>query len=88
MYISSLPATLTSAPPPLPKVIYPLIMGFSSGSTVENLPTVQETQQEIPVQSLGGEDSLEKKWQPTLVFLSGKSHGQRSLAGHKRVRHD
>ena len=38
-------------------------MGFSSGSTVENLPTVQETQQESQsqVQSLGGEDSLEKK---------------------------
>ena len=34
-----------------------------------------------------------RKWQPTPVFLSGKSHGQRSLAGynpwgHKRVRHD
>ena len=34
-----------------------------------------------------------KKWQPTPVFLPGKSHGQRSLVGHgpwnlKRVRHD
>ena len=34
-----------------------------------------------------------KKWQPTPVFLPGKSHGQRSLEGHspwghKRVRHD
>ena len=34
-----------------------------------------------------------RKWQPTLVFLLGKSHGQRSLVGyspwgHKRVRHD
>ena len=34
-----------------------------------------------------------RKWQPTLVFLPGKSHGQRSLVGytpwgHKRVRHD
>ena len=33
------------------------------------------------------------KWQPTPVFLPGKSHGQRSLAGHsswslKRVGHD
>ena len=33
------------------------------------------------------------KWQPTLVFLPGKSHGQRSLVsyspwGHKRVGHD
>ena len=23
-----------------------------------------------------------RKWQPTPVFLSGKSHGQRSLVGH------
>ena len=34
-----------------------------------------------------------RKWQPTPVFLPGKSHGQRSLAGysprgHKRVRYD
>ena len=34
-----------------------------------------------------------RKWQPTIVFLPGKSHGQRSLAGyspwgHKRVEHD
>ena len=35
-----------------------------------------------------------RKWQPTPVFLPGKTHGQRSLAGysswqcHKRVRHN
>ena len=35
-----------------------------------------------------------RKWQPTLVFLPGKFHGQRSLAGYiqsigsQRVRHD
>ena len=34
-----------------------------------------------------------RKWQPTLGFLPGKSHGQRSLTGYnpwgcKRVRHD
>ena len=34
-----------------------------------------------------------RKWQHTPVFLTGKSHGQRSLAGyspwgHKRVNHD
>ena len=34
-----------------------------------------------------------KKWQPTLVFLPGKSYGQGSLVGYspwicKRVRHD
>ena len=44
------------------------------------------------VWSLGGEDPLEKEWQPTPVFLPMKSHGQRSLAGYspweQRVRHD
>ena len=31
--------------------------------------------------SLGLEDTLGRKWQPTPVFLPGKSHGLRSLAG-------
>ena len=30
---------------------------------------------------LSEEGPLEGEWQPTLVFLPGKSHGQRSLAG-------
>ena len=34
------------------------------------------------VWSLGGEDSLEREWQPTPVFLSGESHGKRSLVGY------
>ena len=46
--------------------------------TVKNLPAVQETQ----VQSLGQEDVLEKGMVPTPVFLSGESHGQRSLVGY------
>ena len=37
--------------------------------------------QETQVGSLGQEDPLERKWQPTPVFLLGKSHGQRSLVG-------
>ena len=44
---------------------------------VKNLPTIQETQ----VRSLGQEDPLEKGMATTPVFLPGKSHGQRSLAG-------
>ena len=32
-----------------------------------------------PGQSPGREDLLEEEWQPTFVFLPGKSHGQRSL---------
>ena len=53
---------------------------------------MQETQ-ESQVQFLGQEDPLGKEMQPTPVFLPGKSHGQRSLAGYsprgcRRVRHD
>ena len=46
--------------------------------TVKSLPAVRETR----VRSLGWEDTLEKR-QPTLVFLLGKSHGRRSLAGYR-----
>ena len=38
--------------------------------------------QEMQVESLGQEDPLERKWRPTPVFLPGKFHGQRSLAGY------
>ena len=38
--------------------------------------------QEMPIQSLGGEDPLEEEMQPTPVFLPRKSHGQRSLEGY------
>ena len=60
------------------------VYGFPSGSAVKNPPATQETQ----ARSLGQEDPLEKGMEPTSVFLSGKSHGQRSLAsyglcGHK-----
>ena len=40
-----------------------------------------------------GRSPWRRKWQPTQVFLPGKSHGQRSLIGyspwgHKRIAHD
>ena len=38
--------------------------------------------QEMQVQSLGWEDSLEKERQTTPVFLPGKSNGQRRLVGY------
>ena len=34
------------------------------------------------VRSLGREDPLEEEMESTLVFLSGKSHGQSSLVGY------
>ena len=39
----------------------------------------------MQVQFLGQEDPLEKEMQPTPVFLSGKSHGQVSLAGFQSM---
>ena len=44
---------------------------------VKYLPALWETQ----VQSLSWEDPLEKEMAPTLVFLPGEFHGQRSLNG-------
>ena len=38
--------------------------------------------QETQVQSLGQEDPWEREWLPTPVFLLGKFHGQRRLAGY------
>ena len=46
--------------------------------TVKNLPARRETQ----VRSLGPEYPQRRNWQPTPVFLPGKSPGQRSLAGY------
>ena len=48
---------------------------------VNNLPVMQENW----VQSLGREDALEKGILPTLVFLPGEFHGQRSLVGYSSM---
>ena len=44
---------------------------------VKSLPAIQDTW----VQSLGWENPLERKWQPTPVFVPGESHGERSPGG-------
>ena len=49
--------------------------------------------QEIQVQSLGGDDPLEKRMAPTPVFLPGESPwtedpGRLQSTGSQRVRHD
>ena len=45
---------------------------------VKNPPAMQETQ----VPSLGQEDPWRREWLPIPIFLSGESHGQRSLVGY------
>ena len=52
-------------------------MGFPCGSAVKNLPSMLEN----GVRSLGWEDTLEKEM-ATPVFLPGKSHGCKNLAGY------
>ena len=54
-----------------------LIWGFSGGSVVKNLLAKHETQ----VQPWVGKIPWRRKWQPTPVFLPGKSPGQRSQVG-------
>ena len=46
--------------------------------TVKNLPPMQEAQ----IQSLDWKDSWRRERQPTLVFLPGELHGERSLLGY------
>ena len=50
---------------------------FPGGSVIKNPPASVETW----VRSLGWEDPWKRKWQSTQVFLPGKSHEERSLAG-------
>ena len=53
--------------------------GFPGGSGVKNLPTHVGDVGLIPGL---GRFPWKRKWQPTPVFLPGKPHGQRSLAGY------
>ena len=48
------------------------------GSVVKNLPANAGDRFDLWVRKI----IWRRKWQPILVFLPGKSHGQRSLAGY------
>ena len=61
-------------------------MASPTAQQVKNPLAMQETQ-ETPVQFLGWEDPRRRYWQPTLVFLPEKSHGQRILAGCSPMSH-
>ena len=55
-----------------------MYLGFPLGSVVKESPCNEEDW----VQYLGWEDMLRGTCQASPVFLSGESHGQRSLAGY------
>ena len=61
----------------LPKYIRILRVSLVA-QMVKHLLTMRETQ----LQSLGWKISWRRKWQPTPVFLPGKSHGWRNLVGY------
>ena len=62
-------------------------MGFPGDSAIKNPPANAGGMCSI---SGLGRFPWRRKWQPTLVFLPEKSHGQRRYIpwGHKRVGHD
>ena len=49
---------------------------------VKNLPANARDVKRLGFDPWIGKVLWRKAWQPTPVFLSGKSHGQRNLAGH------
>ena len=55
-----------------------IVMGFSGGSAVKNLPAMRKTQ----VQCLGQEDPLEKELATPSSIVAVKLYGQRNLAGY------
>ena len=57
--------------------------GFPGGLAVTNLPEMQETGFSPWVWKI----PWRKTQQPTLLFLPGESHGQRSLAGYSPYGH-
>ena len=52
---------------------------FPGGTMIKNLSAPM---QENQVQPPGGKIPWRREWQPTPVFLPGKFHGQRNLAGY------
>ena len=48
----------------------------------EQLTHTHTPMQEMQIQSLGQEDTPERAWQSTLVFLPAEFYGQRNLAGY------
>ena len=57
------------------------ILGFPGGTVLNNLPVnARDTRRRL--NSWVGKITWRRKWQTAPVFLPGKLHGQRSLAGY------
>ena len=55
---------------------------FSGGASGEEPACQCRTRKRLGFDPWVGKVPLKRKWQPTLVFLPGKFHGQRSLVGY------
>ena len=62
--------------------MYRLIRGFSGGTSGKKLACQCRRHQRRGFYPWVGKAPWRRAWQPTLVFLPGESHGQRSLAGY------
>ena len=75
------------------KDIYIYVYKISQVVVVGRNPPVNAGDMRLRFNPWVGKVPWRRKWQPTLVFLPGKSHEQRSLVGYspwgcKRARHD
>ena len=86
--------TIALLPPGISKPIFPgMFPGFSGGTSGKEPGCQCRRHKRCGFDPWVGKIPQRRKWQPTYVFLPGKPHAQRSLAGyspwgHKRVRHD
>ena len=58
------------------------ILIATGGSVVKNLPVNAGDMEDIDSDPWVGNIPWRRKWQPTPIFLPGKSQGQRSLVGY------
>ena len=72
-----------AAVPDVFPVPYPSLKGFPGDSVIKKPPANAGDAGDMGlIPGLGRPPPRRRKWQPTPVFLPGKSHGQRSLVGY------
>ena len=59
-----------------------IILDFSGGSVVKNLPADTGDSEAVGLIPGVGKIPWRRKWQPSVVLLSDKPHGHRSLVGY------
>ena len=64
-----------------------VLKNFPAGRVVKNPPDNAGDTRDAGLIPGSGESPWRRKWQPTLVFLPGKSDGQRSLTGYSPQDH-